>query len=205
MPTGYTDKVGKGEITDFKEYALLCARNFGACIMLRDEPLSSEIPEFQPSRYHIEKIDEITNEIEWIRHASDDELQAKAEQEFTEEARRCEEQIAASEKTVANYEAMLEKARQYKPPTSEHENYAKFLVDQLTESIKFDDMRDYYRENYPKRKTAREYRDDRVRKLYRDLAYHKQEQVKEEERTDGRNRWVNELKESLGIEVPNAA
>lgn len=52
MPTGYTADVADGKITDFVEYALQCARAFGACIMLRDEPISSEIPEFQPSDYN---------------------------------------------------------------------------------------------------------------------------------------------------------
>ena len=52
MPTGYTAGVADGSIIDFNEYALQCARNFGACILLRDEPLSSEIPEFEPSDYH---------------------------------------------------------------------------------------------------------------------------------------------------------
>jgi len=49
MPTGYTCQVQDGMITEFKEFALLCARNFGACITLRDEPLSPDIPEFEVS------------------------------------------------------------------------------------------------------------------------------------------------------------
>ena len=47
MPSGYTEGVASGKVTEFKEYALLCARAFGACISLRDEPLSLEIPEFK--------------------------------------------------------------------------------------------------------------------------------------------------------------
>ena len=47
MPTGYTSGVATGEIKDFKTYALQCARAFGACIMLRDEPMSDEIPKFK--------------------------------------------------------------------------------------------------------------------------------------------------------------
>jgi hypothetical protein len=42
MPTGYTAGVADGTITEFREYALLCARAFGACIMLRDEPVEEQ-------------------------------------------------------------------------------------------------------------------------------------------------------------------
>lgn len=36
MPTGYTADIKDG--IDFKTYAMNCARAFGACVMLRDEP-----------------------------------------------------------------------------------------------------------------------------------------------------------------------
>lgn len=43
MPTGYTAAIKYG-IT-FKEFALDCARNFGACISMRDEPRETPIPD----------------------------------------------------------------------------------------------------------------------------------------------------------------
>lgn len=37
----------------FPEFAMRCARNFGALIMMRDEPLDAPIPEkFEPSGYY---------------------------------------------------------------------------------------------------------------------------------------------------------
>jgi hypothetical protein len=35
MPTGYTDKIKDG--ISFEEFVLSCARQFGACISMRDD------------------------------------------------------------------------------------------------------------------------------------------------------------------------
>ena len=63
MPTGYTADVADGKITEFTEYALQCARAFGACIMLRDDPVSSEIPEFEPSDYSAKELAEAEKDL----------------------------------------------------------------------------------------------------------------------------------------------
>lgn len=54
MPTGYTHKIKDG--MTFKEYALRCARNFGALMDMRDDPMDAPIPIFTPSGYHEEKL-----------------------------------------------------------------------------------------------------------------------------------------------------
>lgn len=54
MPTAYTADIAKG-IT-FKQYAMNCARAFGALIDLRDKPANCEIPDVvYPSDYHLKK------------------------------------------------------------------------------------------------------------------------------------------------------
>lgn len=45
MPTGYTSIIDDNENVTFKEYALRCARGFGALMHLRDESLDKEITE----------------------------------------------------------------------------------------------------------------------------------------------------------------
>lgn len=44
MPTGYTDKIYRGEPQTFPEFAARSARAFGALISMRDEPLGDELP-----------------------------------------------------------------------------------------------------------------------------------------------------------------
>ena len=59
MPTGYTADVMDGKVTDFKLFAMQCARAFGALVIMRDEPLNAEIPdEFSPSNYHFQELEQ---------------------------------------------------------------------------------------------------------------------------------------------------
>jgi hypothetical protein len=53
MPTGYTADVQNGTVTELRDFALSCARAFGACIMMRDDPPGTPIPDqFEPSSYY---------------------------------------------------------------------------------------------------------------------------------------------------------
>ena len=56
MPTGYTAPIYEGEKDfDFNKFVMRCARNFGAMMEFRDEPLNSEVDfdkHFQPSEYN---------------------------------------------------------------------------------------------------------------------------------------------------------
>ena len=45
MPTGYTYYIENGNITTAKDFIMLCTRAFGALISMRDEPLSTPIPQ----------------------------------------------------------------------------------------------------------------------------------------------------------------
>ncbi len=38
MPSGYTENIYYGKKVAFKDFALGCARAFGACVMQRDDP-----------------------------------------------------------------------------------------------------------------------------------------------------------------------
>ena len=50
MPTGYTAFIEDGDITTGREFLLLCSRNFGVAIDVRDEPLSVPSHTRMPSK-----------------------------------------------------------------------------------------------------------------------------------------------------------
>jgi hypothetical protein len=60
MPTGYTADIKNG--ISFKTFAMNCARAFGACVTLRDEPGGGDkIPEaFEASTYHAQQVEKAT-------------------------------------------------------------------------------------------------------------------------------------------------
>ena len=65
MPTGYTHDIPAG-IT-FRQFALNCARAFGANIAMRDDPADKPIEVYEPSDYSAKAITKATNELrkEW--------------------------------------------------------------------------------------------------------------------------------------------
>lgn len=196
MPTGYTAGVRNGSVTSFRDYALLCARAFGACVTLRDEPLSTEIPEFQPNEFYKNKLVEAERELaDWER--------------MTDEDRACEweryaerQRVAKQERMIryaeerARYTAMLEKVREFRPPTPDHEEYVKFLREQLEESIRWDCPDDYQCEYYQV-EPYMEWVTNHYESLRHNVNFYAEEWFKEQERVRDRNKWVQDLKKAL--------
>lgn len=196
MPTGYTEDVANGKITDFNEYALQCARNFGACITLRDEPMTSEIPEFVPSDHNAKRLAEAKKDLAAFLAMDHDQREKLRSDEHAENARVAEKGIAEKQVERERYEAMLAKAKAYKSPSPDHDNYAGFLVSQLEESIQWDCSTDYY-DGLQQQKPFGEWESEKLERLKRDVAYHEKANREEIERTDQRNEWVRKLKASL--------
>lgn len=198
MPTGYTADVQSGKITDFNEYALQCARAFGACIMLRDEPISSEIPTFEPSQYHADARAEAMADLAALDAMSIEQCAALQAKEYDEAVANRDKRLAEIAEDRRRYEAMLIKAKAFRSPTPDHDNYAKFLVSQLEESIKFDCSTEYH-ERPIEKLPVEQWRQERRAKLKHDIDYHTEQQAQEDERTASRNEWVRQLKAALSV------
>jgi hypothetical protein len=198
MPTGYTAAVGDGTITDFTEYALQCARAFGACVTLRDEPLGSEIPEFEASDYNAKKLAEAEKALSDFLAMTEPERRELHAAEHTKNIEAAEQGIAQKTEQRERYEAMLEKAKLFRSPSPEHTEYATFLVSQLEESIGWDCDTSYY-EKLQRPVPFAEWKSKKIKDLSRDFEYHTKGHQEELERTASRNKWVRQLKEALGI------
>ncbi len=198
MPTGYTAAVGDGTITDFTEYALQCARAFGACITLRDEPLGSEIPEFEASDYNATKLAEAEKALAAFLAMPEQERREMHAAEIANNIEAAERGLAEKMVQRHRYETMLKKAKAFQSPSTEHNEYAKFLVSQLEGSIDWDCDTSYY-EKLKKPVPFAEWKSKKVKDLTRDIEYHTKGHREELERTASRNKWVRQLKEALGI------
>lgn len=198
MPTGYTADIANGKITDFTEYALQCARNFGACITLRDEPMSSEIPEFEPSDYNAKALDKAEKDLLKFLTMKESQRRELHEAEHAKHIEEAEQGIADKVERRQRYESMLAKAKSFKSPSPDHDNYAKFIVNQLEESIEWDCGTSYYDE-LKQPIMFETWQSNRIKDLRRDIEYHRKAHREEVERTESRNRWVQQLKEALGV------
>lgn len=197
MPTGYTSFVADNENFTFPEFAMLCARNFGALIMMRDEPLDAPIPEkFEPSDYYKKEYYKAKTAYDnFIANPpSDEDLEKQYNEHVALEMERFA--TASAEKNIkrGRYNAMLLKVLKWQPPTPEHEGLKKFMIDQLHDSIDFD-CSEYSpaicdREEYIARNRSGEY-------LKEELDFYEKRWHDDIERTNSRNKWLKELRESL--------
>ncbi len=201
MPTGYTHKIADGQ--SFEDFALGCARAFGACIMQRDDP-ADEKPKLQESsNYHTQKLLQAKEQLsEFLAMTEAEKLDYGhmcAEEDIFRINERIEKNIALSDK----YTAMYMKVLDWVPPSSEHVELKKFMINQLEESKDFDCNNDYnYRElEEAKKASAMDYYNKMLDTINWDISYHSEQAQKETERTNGRNQWVQDLYASLNISL----
>lgn len=194
MPTGYTACIEKG--VTFEQYALGCARAFGALVMMRDEPADAPIPEkFEPSDWHLKALTEAQERLKSLDGLSVEAAQICADSDHREALKKREEQIAEKAELRRKYEDMLTTVRAWTPPTPEHKEFKKFMDEQIVMSMDSDCR--VYPEEAPDPLTGRQWLDAEVESARRDIAYHTKEHAKEVERSKGRTEWVRQLREAL--------
>lgn len=196
MPTGYTAPVQDGTVTDFADFAMICARAFGACITMRDDPSDAVIPEqFAPSDYNAKALEKATAELAELEAMTPVERQVAADNANAAAIKAWDDYEAKKSIQRARYEAMLEKAREWSPPTSEHDGMKEFMIQQLTESIRFDCGEPY--DKRPSPKSVDDWFAKALAEANRNVAYYAKAQAEEIERARQRTKWVADLRASL--------
>lgn len=196
MPTGYTAGLTEKE-TSFEEFALRCARAFGACATLREEPFDNPIPDkFEVYDYHLKKIAEAKQAIEDFESKTPLELQTIINQRNEEIRERRQNRREKSEKIYAAYSKMLTQAKNWQPPTPDHQGLQKFMVEQLETSMS-DALTEEQIIQYNPFVEGEGFRERELKSLFKNLQYHEQEHQKEIDRTNMRNQWVSALRKSL--------
>lgn len=196
MPTGYTADISKG-IT-FETFAMNCARAFGACVTLREDPPGGEfIPDrFEPSPYHADRLEKSKADLAALDAMTPKELERAAAKDYDEQETYRVARLAAKQALRNQYEAMLAKVRAWQPPTEEHVELKSFMEEQIINSIKFDCCGDLYK-TPTERLTSEQWRDARRSVIAQNIAYHSREHAKEVKRSEDRTTWVNTLRRSL--------
>lgn len=196
MPTGYTADVGTGKVTDFAEFAMQCARAFGACVTMRDDPSDAIIPdEFKPSSHHADRLAEAKAELSCLQGMTVDQQEVAARDAYEQALAYQKRYRREKEEQRARYEAMLDKVAGWSPPTADHVEMKKFMREQLRTSIDFDCGGSY--EPEAKKLSRSEWHAEAIKKAEHDVTYHADEHRKEVERAINRTAWVKALRASL--------
>jgi hypothetical protein len=194
MPSGYTAKIAEG-IT-FKQFALSCARAFGALIMMRDDPMDTKIPdEIKPDDYHLKRKKELLKEWNEIENKSQKALQKIVDSNFEDAMKRYNKRKSDADELKAKYEKMLKEAKDWTPPTADHIGLKDFMIEQIESSIKWDCNTSY--DTPPEKESIDEFLKERRKDIQRDIVYHEEEYAKEVAKAKERTDWIVKLKQSL--------
>ena len=203
MPTGYTEPILKGKITEFKDYAKLCMRAFGATIHMKDDYLDVEYEPRVPEKFYHEKIIELKSELDMLIKMSDEEILDKRQTEIKNDIKYHEEKLIETKENEEKLLKMLKSATTWEPPTDEHSGIKKFMIEQITETLKYDaDSKWYVLEikrlnelltNINLSKVKEHY----SKKLNKDIQYYIERGELEIKRVKESNKWVEQLLKSL--------
>ena len=191
MPTGYTTDIYNGKDVSFRDFALTCARQFGACIMQRDDP-ADEKPKIMPEEsYHADKLKEVGKFKKPTRTQYNNYIK--------EQIAYCQESIDKKKKLQKAYAAKIKEAQNWTPPTSDHEGLKKFMIAQLTESMEFDCI---YTHNESELNKLNEmtYNDYLIQEKQNHkwlIKYHTKYLEKDLNNIRHRNKWIQDLYNSL--------
>lgn len=144
MPTGYTAPVADGKITELKDFAATCAREFMPFIHQRDEHDSPlRMPEPLENSYYERSLEEAKDEqAEWLSF-TEEEKYAHWSDYFNRTEKRNNEAIAEKNRVEVRYRDMLAQVQSIDAPGNV-QSFKDFLIDQLKESIDFDCKTTYF-------------------------------------------------------------
>lgn len=132
MPTGYTANVCDGKVTEFSDFAMQCARAFGALITMRDDPSDAPIPEeFKPSTYSADRYSEAKEKLRELRALTPEQVEVRALCAYEEAVARVKQRNDADFRQNDRIDAMLAKVAAWTPPTSDHVEMKNFMAEQL--------------------------------------------------------------------------
>lgn len=194
MPTGYTAPIADG--ISFRRFALSCARAFGACIEMRDDPAGpfEEPPAKEGPSYHAKSLAEARAKLRQLNAMTSEQVEDAAQKSHEEKVAAHEAERARRIKLRGQYEAMLAQVDAWVPPTKQHEPAKEFMRKQIEESIAFDC--ELWREE-PAALTPDAWLEKEIEAAEWSLEYHAKEAEKERERNESRRAWRDAFRASL--------
>lgn len=195
MPTTYTAPVADGTLTDVKSFVRLCARAMPFLSSMREEPLTSSIPErLVPNTVEYDKkILELEDRLFLLEKGEENRLiqmYSDAKQEHETRQRTIQDKVLLVHQ---RYQTMLVEVHKISWP-SELKGLRDFVFEQLTSSLT-DDCRLSHVNPFPSR--VWHWVDQEVDKVKSDLSFNKTARLDEIARVANCNRYLDLLWETL--------
>lgn len=195
MPSGYTAKIYNGEEVTGKEFVIQCARAFGATIMMKDEPMDKPIPEFEPDNYYLKSLKNEKEKLLKFQRMTTEEAQVELDSRYEKSQKEYYESIKKYSELESRYTRTLREVEAWQPPSAEHIHLKEYAIDQLKSSIENDCNTKYLR--LPEREDAKTWLSDMIEHYQKNIIRYQKDWENEVQRTEERNQWIRQLKESL--------
>lgn len=195
MPTGYTQHLlDAKEPMKLRDWALLCARAFGACVTMRDDDLSIPAPKsLKPSTYHAKEIAKARRELKRLTSMSDAQRATYVKRERAKRTKRFQGYINSERTEIARHDAMHDQVEAWNSPPEMTELKA-FMLEQIR--ISRPTGSSYWHDEMERINKTDLHAAD-VAKAKQDIEYHTKEHAAEVQRTASRNAWLKVLYTSL--------
>lgn len=200
MPTGYTTDI-ENDI-EFEDFVLGCARAFGACIHQRDDNMKIKPALREVETYYFEHAKSAAAELAKLEVMKPQDRVEYAKNQIARELEVEQEYFNKKVLLKNKYDAMLERVQAWSPPTSDHDQLKKFMIQQIEESIKFDCNTSYALERITNlsQQNPSSYFATALESARRDVKFYSEQYEKHMVAVRESNAWITELYKSLGVE-----
>lgn len=138
MPTTYTSRIIEGKINDFQSFALLCTRNFGACMHMSHLPIDEPYFKRKSDGHYLLRIGREKEELRKLEKISDQALLDNAIEIIKSNINYHKERIIEIGKLHAKLEEIRREIDSWVPPGDEYLEIKKFMREQIEITIQKD-------------------------------------------------------------------
>lgn len=194
MPTGYTQLLIDNPSMPFKNWALLCARAFGACIMMRDDDMSIPAPKkVKPdTSYHKRALREAQATIRKLKQMTETQKQAYNTKKTAETLKYNKDKLAAELEEQRKFDSMKARVLAWNPP-ADYANLKVFMLKQLDMST----THITYYENELAGSSTTDWWQQDLNSAEGSIKYHTEGITKEIKSANERTAWLQGLYKSL--------
>jgi hypothetical protein len=199
MATGYTQKILDGATP--REFALECARAFGALIEMRDDPMGLPIPaelEDQDSERYKSIIEKAQKRIKHVKKMSLARAAKHAQNDYDNAKNYHTAGIQEKAENCFKLAKVMAEVASYTPPTPDHENYKEFMLTQVAETVDWDGNPEHHTKELAKLRvlSPQEWKAKQIERAQWDVDYYTKQLNEHQERHAGRNQWLQDLHRS---------
>jgi hypothetical protein len=195
MPTGYTQPLSERDVS-LADFALRCARAFGATVELREEPLDANLPPlFEVPSFYYERLTGAQVRVAELANMTLEDAGKACGVEFIKEMRHRGEQVRKILAFATRHAKLVEEVNAWEPPTDDHKGLKTFMMEQL--KLVKDEADPSYYQTPLFAKDAKRWLDDQRKQAFEELEYRQKAIKEQEDLVASRNAWITALRNSL--------